>query len=118
MNRTSYVSPERRRHPRRELCMTVQAVRLDPDGGDVIDSFDTVDISRGGMGVISRRPVYPGQRVLLCLPLSGDGGRRNLYATVVRCRRDGEQGYRAGIEFDSASLGVQCGAAVAAVAAA
>jgi len=84
--------------------MRLSGIRLDPDGGDVMSELNMVDISRSGIGAISERPMYPGQRILLCLPLSQDSGRRNFYATVVRCRRS-EEGYRVGMEFDSVSLG-------------
>jgi len=104
MNDRNLPAPDRRRHPRTRLQMRLSGVRLDPDGGDVMNELDMVDISRSGIGAVSERPMYPGQRILLCLPLSQDGGRRNLYATVVRCRRS-EEGYRVGMEFDSVSLG-------------
>ena len=102
------VPPERRRHPRTYLRMRLRGLRLDPDGGDVVDMLRMVDISRSGLGAFSDRPLYPGQRFVLCLPLSQDTGRRNIYSTVVRCRQ-GEQGYRVGLEFDKASLGGWCG---------
>jgi hypothetical protein len=85
--------------------MTVRSVRLDPDGGDPLDTLHMVDISRNGLGAYSDRPFYPGQRVVLCLPLSNNGGRRNIYATAVRCRPE-QDGYRVGLEFDTASVGV------------
>ncbi len=83
--------------------MRIQALRLDPDGGEVIDSLQMQDISRGGMGAISERPYYPGQRVVLCLPLTAAKGRRNIYATIRRCRQI-EDGYQLGMEFDSVSM--------------
>ncbi len=84
--------------------MKIQCIRFDPDGGDVLDALETIDISRGGVGAMSERFSYPGQRVLLCMPLTSLRGKRNIYATVVRCRRE-EQGYKIGLEFDTASLG-------------
>jgi len=85
--------------------MKLQCIRLDPDGGDVVDFLETIDISRGGLGAMCDRPFYPGQRILICLPLTSMGGRRNIYATVVRCRQE-EQGYSVGVEFDAASMGL------------
>jgi hypothetical protein len=96
--------------------MTLHGIRLDPDGGDVVDTFHTVDISRSGMGVISSRAYYPGQRIVLCLPTVGGGGRRNVCATVVRCR-PGEEGFHVGVKFDALSFGAWAGAPEAAVAA-
>ena len=99
---------DRRRHPRTALSMNVQSVRLDPDGGDMIDSLEMVDISRGGVGVISTRAFYRGQRVVVCLPMSEVGGRRNIYATVVNSRQ-GEEGHRVGLQFDNVSAASWCG---------
>ena len=90
---------ERRRYPRTQLNISAHCIRLDPDGGDVTDRVDVVDISRGGMGAVSSRPFYPGQRVILCLPMSQGGGHRNIHAAIVRCRHQSE-GYRIGLEFD------------------
>lgn len=109
-------SAERRRYPRTQVRMTLSSIRLDPDG-EVIDTLETVDISRRGMGAISSIPYYPGQRVLVCIPLSTEGGQRNIYATVVRCRQV-EEGYHVGIEFDSAAPGAWYEVARSAVAAA
>ncbi len=108
---------ERRRHPRTEVHMTLRGIRLDPEGGDVVDDLHMVDISRGGMGAISDRPYYPGQRLVLCVPLSNDGGQRTIYATVVRCRQ-GDDGYHLGMTFDSICVGAwsEVGGAIAAAA--
>ena len=101
---------ERRRHPRTPLRMRLSGIRLDPDGGDVVDTFHMQDISRSGMGALSGRSFYPGQRLVLCLPLSSANGRRNIYATIVRCReREGE--YHVGLEFDAGSVDSYYGAA-------
>jgi len=100
-----YQPLERRRHPRTRLRMMLHGIRLDPDGGDVRDTLLMVDISRGGMGAVADRWLYPGQRILLCLPLHPDGGRRNLYATVIRCQKV-RDGFRVGLEFDHVALGM------------
>ena len=103
MTNTVHSPVERRRHARTHVHMRIKALRLDPDGGEVIDSLQMLDISRGGMGAVSQRTYYPGQRVVLCLPLTATKGRRNIYATIRRCRRV-EDGYRLGMEFDSVSM--------------
>lgn len=95
---------ERRRHPRTLLAMTLGCIRLDPDGGDVVDSLHMRDISRGGLGAYSTRPHYPGQRIVLNLPIPAGGGRRNVYATIVRCRQD-DEGYSVGFAFDAPYVG-------------
>ena len=94
---------ERRRHPRTMVQMSLRGVRLDPEEGEIIDSLRMVDISKGGMGVYSDRPAYPGQRFILCLPVD-TGGRRNMYATVMRCSQN-DAGYRLGMQFDAISAG-------------
>ena len=96
---------EKRRCPRMGIQMKVQCIRLDPDGGDVVDMLETVDISRQGMGALSTRPFYPGQRILLCMPLTSLRGQRNISATVIRCRPQ-EDGYMVGLAFDSSSMGL------------
>jgi len=94
---------ERRRHPRTQLALMLHGVRLDPDGGDVYNTLQMTDISRSGMGAVVDRWLYPGQKVVLCLPLHPNGGRRNIYSTVVRCRKL-SNGYGVGLEFDHVSL--------------
>ena len=116
MNTMSYSPPERRRYPRTHLQMMLHGVRLDPDGGDVQNTLQMVDISRGGMGVVSDRWLYPGQRIVLSVPLHPEGGRSSLHTTVVRCRKV-EDGYRAGLEFDPSVLGLAAYEAPLAVAA-
>ncbi|MFA6133620.1 MAG: PilZ domain-containing protein [Phycisphaerae bacterium] len=103
---------ERRRHPRTHIRMSLRCIRLDPDGGDVTDTLDMMDISRGGMGARCERSFYPGQRIVLALPLAGERGRRNVYATVVRCRPDAE-GYNLGLEFEPVTTGAWYGSASA-----
>jgi len=116
MDREHNSVAERRRHPRTALRMSLRCVRLDPDGGDVMDTLHMTDISRSGMGAICGRPFYPGQRIVLCLPRSDGNGRRNIYASVIRSR-PGEDGYSVGLEFDRASAATWYGARTAAVAA-
>jgi hypothetical protein len=95
---------ERRRHPRTLLAMTLGCIRLEPDGGDVVDSLHMRDISRGGLGAYSTQPYYPGQRIVLSLPLPAGGDRRNVYATIVRCRQ-ADEGYSIGFAFDAPYVG-------------
>ena len=101
MAQSDTLNPERRRHTRTQLQMTLHGIRLDPDG-DLMDIFHMVDISRSGMGAMVDRPYYRGQRVVLNLPAIVGGGRRNIYASVVRCRPRPE-GYQIGLKFENAS---------------
>ena len=108
---------ERRRHPRTRLAMTLGCIRLDPDGGDVVDCLQMTDISLGGLGALCQRPYYPGQRIVLSLPLPSSGGRRNVYATITRCTQL-EEDYKVGFEFDAPYVGQAYGSSAATAAAA
>ena len=92
---------ERRRHVRTPLQITLRALRMDPDG-DSVEMFTMTDISRGGIGAKSERTYYPGQRVVLNMPLPDAPRRQRVYATVVRCCRE-QDGYRLGMSFDRPS---------------
>ena len=116
-NESKFDWNERRRHGRMPIEMSMRCVRFDPDGCDAVDVLETVDISHGGLGAISDGAFYPGQRVVVRLPLSDIGGRRNVYATVTRSDRRKEQ-YHVGMEFDMVKAGAWCGVSGAAVAAA
>lgn len=110
----TYVSKpaERRRYPRTQIHLPVQAIRLDPDGDDVVDSLEMIDISRGGIGAVCRRSYYPGQRVLLRLPSPGLGVR-NVCATVLRCAKTLDE-YQVGFEFEQPLLSLCADADLAA----
>jgi len=85
---------------------TLNCICLDPDAVDVVNSLRTIDISRGGIGALSRRPFYPGERLVLCMPLSPGTGRRNLYASVVQSRYDCQnEGHRVGLRFHNGAIG-------------
>ncbi len=107
---------ERRRHPRQKLTRRIQGIRLDPDGGELLEKLDTLDVSRSGMGVVCDRSFYPGQRIVLRMPRKSETGVRSMYATIVRCRPR-EDRYQVGLEFDSCNLDSQAGIIEAIVAA-
>jgi len=89
---------ERRLYPRTQVQMRIQVLRLDPNEGDLVDQIQMVDISRGGIGAISNKPFYPGQRLVMKLPAPGMDVR-SLCGVVRRCDRRGEQ-FMVGVEFD------------------
>ncbi|MGA2266401.1 MAG: PilZ domain-containing protein [Phycisphaerae bacterium] len=99
MSAQKILPAERRRHPRAFMQIKLRCVRLDPDGENVLDFIHAIDISRSGIGVISSRPFYPGQRILLCLPQTETTGQRNICASVIRSRL-AEDKYHVGLEFD------------------
>jgi len=89
---------ERRRHVRTPLQITLRALRMDPDG-DSMETFTMTDISRGGIGAVSERTYYPGQRVVLNMPMPDAPQRQRVYATIIRCRHK-RDGYHLGMSFD------------------
>ena len=95
---------ERRRHSRASVHVGVRCIRLDPHEGGVIDQVDMVDLSRSGVGAVSEKWYYPGQKVVVCLPADSLHGKRQMQATVRRCLSRHEEGYRIGLEFDQNSL--------------
>ena len=107
---------ERRRHPRTQLKMTLRGIRLDPDGGDVLNTFRMVDISQSGMGVLSEKSFYPGQRIVLDLPIGMSAGRRNVSARVVHCLPE-KEGYHIGLEFETTATNSWVGVSGQAIAA-
>jgi hypothetical protein len=108
MHETITMPTERRKHTRTQLQMTLRSIRLDPECGDVIDCLHMVNISRSGLGAVSDRSFYPGQRVVLCLPLPNGLGRKNVYAKIVRCQQN-HQAYTIGLEFEHLPVGSWCG---------
>ena len=92
---------ERRRHVRTPLQITLRALRMDPDG-DSVETFTMTDISRGGIGAVSERTYYPGQRVVLNMPMPDAPQRQRVYATIIRCRQE-RDGYHVGMSFDRPS---------------
>lgn len=116
MDTQHYYPVERRRHPRTRLHMVLHGINLDPEARDVRDTLEMVDISRSGLGAMAERWMYPGHKIVLTLPVHPEGGRRNVYATVMRCRRSQER-FRVGLQFDSLALGAVAGTTAVAVAA-
>ncbi|MHC4982869.1 MAG: PilZ domain-containing protein [Planctomycetota bacterium] len=100
--------PDRRRHARTRVKMMLKGIRLDPDGGDVVETLHMQDISRGGLGAVVTRSFYPGQRMVLSLPLSRNAGKRSIHARIVHCSNE-DGCYRVGLEFDATSVGNWCG---------
>lgn len=98
--------------------MGVRCIRLDPHDVDVIDEVDMVDLSRSGVGAVTEKWYYPGQKVVVCLPADSEYGKRQLKATVRRCLSRHAEGFRIGLEFDNSSLGSWSSLSVTAMAAA
>jgi len=98
MSELNTYPPERRLFTRTQLQMRVQVLRMDPYEGDLVDNLQMVDISRGGIGTLSDKPFYPGQRLVLKMPAPGMDVR-SITGVVRRCQRKDEK-FVVGIEFD------------------
>lgn len=89
---------EARRYPRFYYRACIQAVIYPPRGGEESDrvacSILTRDISRGGINILHREQLFPGQRLDVTLH---DGVERRL--EVLWCRRLAERCYTAGCRF-------------------
>ena len=95
---TETLLAERRLYPRTQVRMPVQVTRMDPDGGDLLEQIEMMDISRGGLGALAGRWHYPGQRVVLRLPAPGMSVR-SICGIIRRCAAaDGM--FHLGIEFE------------------
>jgi len=86
----------------------IQSIRLEPEPGQVVQELQAFDLSRSGMGVMSKESFYPGQRLVLQVPRNKDNGERSVFATVVRCAKAAEKQYRIGLEFESTSNDSAC----------
>ena len=105
MNGVELSGRERRKHPRTRVHLPLQCIRMEPDGPSVLDRLEAVDISRGGLGAITQQRYYPGQRVVVRLPVMRTNGDRHMFAKVVRCRPLRDEGYRVGLQYEAASFG-------------
>ncbi|NQU74804.1 MAG: PilZ domain-containing protein [Planctomycetes bacterium] len=88
---------ERRQYPRTQLNLPVQVIRLDPDGEDLVEQIEMLDISRGGIGAMCSKMFYPGQRLVLSLPARGMGVRR-VCGIIQRCTKQQDR-FHLGIQF-------------------
>jgi rRNA maturation protein Nop10 len=99
--RRSPVDPvDRRRHPREPLCVSAMLIELDErDVPGVPAECQTLDISRSGIGVQTRRMSPAGRRVWVGLQASSGGRPRWLYGIVRRSSYAEGGEYHVGIEF-------------------
>jgi hypothetical protein len=96
------VTADGRRFPRRDLRACINAVVYAPPGETAGEAADdgtrcqilTRDISRGGMNILHKQQLFPGQKIDVVL---ADGQQRRL--EVTWCRRLGVGCYSAGCRF-------------------
>jgi hypothetical protein len=93
---------ERRVFPRKEVHCRVQGKRIDHSviaRREPFLSLATQDVSVGGVGAFSDRPLDVGERVTLFFPPQGVQRGWDAYGRVLRCDASA-MGWRVAIEFD------------------
>ncbi|HYO09585.1 MAG TPA: PilZ domain-containing protein [Tepidisphaeraceae bacterium] len=94
---------ERRVFPRKDVNGRVEGRRLDHS----VDarqqpqlSFMLKDVSIGGLGAMSDRPVPRGERITVFFPPQGPARGWDAYGRIVRCDPSPAGGYRIAVAFD------------------
>lgn len=88
---------ERRRYPRRSWDAQLQSIYINSEGRRIIEMIHVVDISRGGLGAVTRDEHEVGEHFVLGLP-EPSGRTRYVHAKVVRCWND-NAGPHIGMQF-------------------
>jgi hypothetical protein len=90
----------RRAHTRFKIAVTVKVTELSETGTPSASwECTTIDVSRGGLGLTSKRMAYDGRGVLIEVPPAARLGARLLHGTVRSCVYVEGQGYRLGVQF-------------------
>jgi c-di-GMP-binding flagellar brake protein YcgR len=89
---------EKRKYFRHGWNEELAGLPVSGNGFTPVERFRAVDISDGGLGVISQTSQQAGRKFLLALPRTG-GGRLFVKATVVRST-PGFGGHHVGLNFD------------------
>lgn len=105
---------ERRRYPRRSWNAEVQSIYVTTAGRRVVEVIRVVDISRGGLGAITRNDHDVGEHFVVGLP-DPSGRTRYVHGKVVRSWND-QNGPHIGMQFSKvpADLGLWLNACLAA----
>jgi hypothetical protein len=88
---------ERRRFPRWSWKAELQGIYVDSEGRKIVEMIQAVDISKGGLGAITRDEHDVGQHFVIGLP-QPNGRTRYVHAKVVRCWND-QNGQHVGMKF-------------------
>lgn len=75
----------------------MQGIYVNSEGRKIVEMIQAVDISKGGMGAITRDEHDVGQHFVIGLP-EPSGRTRYVHAKVVRCWHD-EAGPHVGMKF-------------------
>jgi hypothetical protein len=94
---------ERRRFPRIAVDKPATVTEMDEHGNPgPAWPCRVVNVSRGGLGVRSRRLVHSGRRILVKFAATAGAPVKVLYGVVRHCEYAQGEGYAAGIEFQAA----------------
>lgn len=88
---------ERRRFPRWQWDTRLHGIHVDSDGKCTVETIQTVDVSKGGLGAITPHEHEVGQHFVIGLP-EPSGRLRYVHAKIVRCWND-TIGRHVGMEF-------------------
>lgn len=105
---------ERRRYPRWKWNAELQTIYVSSEGRRIIEMIRVVDISKGGLGAVTRDEHTEGEHFVLGLP-EPSGRTRYVHAKVVRTWND-DTGPHIGMQFVDvpADLGVWLNSCLAA----
>lgn len=93
-----------RQHTRQDISAKVEAYEVSPDGF-IQDGVPctAIDLSRGGIGLLSRRPFMQARFIFVRFPLVG-GRWRLLYGRVRNVVYAADGQYSIGVEFHPAPI--------------
>jgi hypothetical protein len=94
---------ERRRHKRLPWRVKLTALSFIDGQQRRLETFEGVDISYSGLGVISPHPCEPGRQMVVALPRE-NGQCSYVSAKVVRCYPQGRH-CRLGLIFEADAMG-------------
>lgn len=99
------VTASKRSHERQELITSAVMYEFD-DHGDIGAGFarETIDISRSGMGIRSRRMAHAGRCVIIRVKLATEE-QRVFFGRVRYSRYDARGQYHIGIRFENRPTG-------------
>jgi hypothetical protein len=106
MSDETTTSSDMRRHGRVGLTRPAIAVELDPDGAPLAPwTVQTFDLSRSGLGLLSRRMVHVGRYLVVEVVGAGKERQTVLFGVVRQCRYEEGRGYMVGLEFKQLPVG-------------
>lgn len=91
----------RRNWERSSFPRDVRVCELDDDGVPGAEwACRAADISRGGIGLRSRRMVHEGRKIFIRVPTGPDGAEKLLFGVVRQSRYQQGEGFVIGVRFE------------------